>query len=552
MKRHSAAPPNRPAVAAVLAAALLLALLPAPSRPVGATAQTGGDDGGRYENGEFGYAIGWGAGWEEDEEAGRRAPDLDVLVLREGDATLSLLGIRTDDDPEATLRDLLEQFSSFPGVSSGTSVVFEPDGDVPLSLITHLRRGTLSGGMVQVHTVDEGEVLLGVVIEAPIDGFDGAAESARRTVTLNGDRFIEAPPVALGGDRSEAAGRSANPSLGLDTEAGTFTSPEFAYTVAWDPDVWLVREIGQGPFLGGAGGFREFLYLAVYDSFARLDFDAFVNPFEGGLGECVEAVMDEANRGTEDPEPLTDPETGNVIAGEDDGVAFAAVAVTVPEAEPSEAERVAYVECRPLGGGGVLAITYTGLRETYFEGERALAQAVLDTLVLAEDGGEGRGEADATPAREAEPDAGPPEGVPGAARDAAADPDGPDDEARARTEHGVSRGLHATGEHGPSTRGLARRYSPSTAWAPATTTGSRSVSSSPTRARTAAHAGSVARPHAAPLVAAPPAPLERPSARRAALSARTARRTHAGDGAASCPMPEELSRLPGGLVVRRA
>lgn len=176
-------------------------------------------------------------------------------------------------------------------------------------------------------------------------------------------------------------GRDAEPtdepaSDGENVDGNTYTSPTFGYRLEWDDEAWDVEDEGQDLYAEG----RDTIQLFETDRTSYLIVEGFEG-YDGDPDACLEGSVDEV--GGEDLEPLED-EDGEVIAGAEDGRAFAAYSFTTPT-DDEVSERVAYVECQTLDEGeSVVVFTHVAAADTYFDGDREAATELIESLRPAE------------------------------------------------------------------------------------------------------------------------------------------------------------------------
>ena len=178
----------------------------------------------------------------------------------------------------------------------------------------------------------------------------------------------------------EIADEAPDPTAGID--GNTYVSPTYGYTLEWDEDVWtpdfeLQREADRDVLVLARVGTGDYVYFEAYDA------------YDGDPETCLEGSVDEAfsdaeaDESIEDIEPYEDA-NGDVVAGETDGVAFAAYTLTLVLDEDSGVDLAAYFECRTLvEDEAVLAVSMVTDPATY-EDARDDLDDLLSTLDLSD------------------------------------------------------------------------------------------------------------------------------------------------------------------------
>ena len=177
-----------------------------------------------------------------------------------------------------------------------------------------------------------------------------------------------------------------------DEDAGSYVSPTFGYTLAWDPDAWTVEDerepTGQST--------RDFLRLATNDA----DRDGLVTGIifiEGtdqdwsDPDDCVRTLAREIDVRPSRDESIEDPETGEpyVISGPDRS---AAAYIRVSEDDEGDtSEQAAMFECRadPASDLIVAFTNVSAYTTSYFDDAYPAFAALIDGLTLP--GGEANG-----------------------------------------------------------------------------------------------------------------------------------------------------------------
>jgi hypothetical protein len=351
------------------------------------TPEEAGVDDDTYTSPTFGYSL----EWDEDEwevEDATSEDDVDTLVLSNGVSTLTITGL---EDFDGDLADCLEETAA--ELEDGRDVEsFEPalnaDGD-PIEIDDDDRVGavylaTVDGDevayQVECRTLVEDEAVIQIVQVVPADDFDDEIAPVAEvldTLTLEGEEPEEEEEEETP-EPEEEEEETPDPEDEL-AEAGvdgnSYVSPQFGYSLEWDPDVWQVD--GASSDLGfddlGLLGQRSFLEISGTDGFA----DAFV---------CFDNVVsffseDSEAFTVEDFEPFED-EDGEVVEGEEDDRVFGAFLATLVEENGFENEIVYYVECRTLVEGESVIVIIQIVDPQAYDAEAERRDEVLDTIEL--------------------------------------------------------------------------------------------------------------------------------------------------------------------------
>ncbi|MBA2754973.1 MAG: hypothetical protein H0U40_11010 [Chloroflexia bacterium] len=221
---------------------------------------------------------------------------------------------------------------------------------------------------------------------AAADEDDGGRDEDDETATAEAEETEAAEAEETEAAEDEDPGGTAD-ETGVDGDA--YESPTFGYTLEWDEDLWTVNEerteVGDRDVLTLDYADGGFLFIEGYED------------YDGDPADCLVGSADEilGTDEVEDVEPLED-DGGDVIEGEDGGVAFAAYSLLL-----GEEDAIAYFDCRTLvEDEAVLAFS---LIVAGAAGEDAIADLadLQDTLELADEGGSVSDD-DATQTAEAE------------------------------------------------------------------------------------------------------------------------------------------------------
>lgn len=192
---------------------------------------------------------------------------------------------------------------------------------------------------------------------------------------------------------------SAVPSAGAqsDEDAGSYVSPTFGYTLAWDPDAWTVEDerepTGQST--------RDFLRLATNDAdreglVSGIVFIEGTDQDWSDPDDCVRTLAREIDVRPSRDEPIEDPQTGDPyeISGPDRS---AAAYIRIFEDENGdETEQGAMFECRadPVSDLIVAFTNVSTYTTTYFDDAYPAFATLIDGLTLPGGEADGPGKGD--------------------------------------------------------------------------------------------------------------------------------------------------------------
>ena len=281
-----------------------------------------------------------------DRIASLRNPDLpngDEEGSRDG-----LSALVSETTVEVAIEDLIEDDSIIAITREGESGV-DACGAIG-GLLT--RRDVLT---IQISEVDDSGVW-GIAVLFPNDDDDNTTDVQ----------------LYLGGTGLEAAAPepTEEPTTDEPVEFETYESPNYGYSLRYDPEVWTVAneptttEDGTDLFSLQAG------FTTVYFEGVATSIDA---------QRCVEVLSDAqtSDASVLDFAPLED-ENGDPIAGGNSNDAFAAYDLTIESDDGSEVQQAYYVRCIVLvPGESVLGIRQYSATELY-----PLAAILRDTLLL--------------------------------------------------------------------------------------------------------------------------------------------------------------------------
>lgn len=237
---------------------------------------------------------------------------------------------------------------------------------------------TTSGGESPTATPDDADAT-----ETPEDEPTETAIE-EETSTPEDEDLTETPeddePTATP-DETEVSGEIPDLNAGIDGD--TYESPTYGFSVEWDEDVWAVnvdsrRDADRDTLVLDLVELSGYVYVEAYEA------------YDGDPANCLAGASDELldDPDVDDVEPYEDND-GDVVEGEDGGVAFAAYTFDFDGTAAA-----AYIECRTLvEDDAVLAVSLVTVDDDFADGIGELAD-LLDTLDL--------GDVRATPTEEAD------------------------------------------------------------------------------------------------------------------------------------------------------
>jgi hypothetical protein len=365
---------KRMCVAIVRAAtALLLAvMLSGGGLAAGRASQVSGDS---YVSPTYGYSISWNAEfWTVSNESSSDGVDSLVLRLGDGVGNFYLTGLPAAQDPADCLAAIASgraESGDYPGYGEvrgretpeagpggagalfGYTLVTQSGDEIPL--VQYLECRTLIPGeallLITLEVIDEASLYeaalvlydeLIATLRLP-GGSQGEDEGEDETEVDDEDE--DEQPDEEEDDRTTPRGES-----GVD--GNVYTSPNFGYTISWDPAVWQVTdetyEDGSDYFeVTTVGGTSIVSFIAVEGyggdaSLCRDDANALLGETEG-----ITAFT---------PTPHVD--TGEPLIGGDGALAFAIFDITFSD-ESGTFQARSYLQCRTLvAGRAVLALIW--------------------------------------------------------------------------------------------------------------------------------------------------------------------------------------------------
>jgi len=166
-----------------------------------------------------------------------------------------------------------------------------------------------------------------------------------------------------------------------NVDGNIYTSPTYGYELEWDEDVWEIDEETSNR--------RDSLVLIETDNTSLVYLEGY-DAYDGDPSDCLEGSAAEIleSDSVSDVEPMED-EDGEEIAGEEDGVVFAAYTYVYEPQDGDPQDRASYFTCQTLvEDEAVLAFSFVGVLDEQ-EDDLPLWLDLMDGLTLP--GGDSRG-----------------------------------------------------------------------------------------------------------------------------------------------------------------
>lgn len=400
----------------LLAIAMLISSL-AMLSPAGVSAAQ--DDSGlidptSYQSPQFGYSLTWAAPWETRERDVITNPGgFDTITLRGDEGMVRISGRSDAYDPLTFLQDTI----AIQLASGGEIINQDTTGDVPTAELQ------VSGDRMRLEVLslpDAGAIVL-VSLRADETDYEASIASAQENIQLNGSPLFgagQAGPPATQAPATEAAptdvpATEAPPVLptevpatepppteaipteipatepdqpastpeapGSGIEGNSYTSPNFGFSISWDPNVWIVPTDAE---------YSEDDYDSLYlDSETGAIFVTAWKQYNGNADTCLlgEVTYYREQEGIDDWQVAVDAE-GNELTGSTESSAWGVYTNTYtnpdddPNAEPIEF--VDYVECQSLGDGESVVVFHSfALRDDYNQ-HIGNVLAIVDSLEI--------------------------------------------------------------------------------------------------------------------------------------------------------------------------
>lgn len=326
-----------------------------------------GVDDDTYESPTWGYTLEWDDRDWEVVDATSDEDDGDLLVLTSEVSTLYIAGIAEYDGDE---RECSVDVGEVVASPDAFDLYPSESGDRDLDPEDY-------SYLIDCREIVAAEAVLLIVHVFPADDLGTevvAVEAVIETLVLQDDDERdrdEEEDDEDGDDPDEDQDEDEDfADAGVDGES--YTSPEFGYSLEWDPDIWEVTN---------AVTRRDSDTLNLVSDDSSLIISGIADL--GDPDECLEGAVDfySTQDGIEDWE-LFEDDDGDPIEGETRRRAFAAYLHTFIDEDGDDSELVNYIECRPLDDDGAnLVISHLTTPRAY-DDESDLRADILDTLEI--------------------------------------------------------------------------------------------------------------------------------------------------------------------------
>lgn len=374
-----------------------------------------------YQSPQFGYGVTWNQPWGTEERAVITNPGgFDTITLRSSEGTVRISGRSDDYNPLTFLQDTV----AIQLASGGEMINQDTTGTVPTAEL-------LIGGdkmRIDVVSLPEAGAVVLTSVRANEANFDITFASAQENIQLNDTALFnwaalatEAPAEAQVTEEAPPADPSVNqtpegttvveapsePSesvepvstievLGSGIEGNEYTSPNFGFSVSWDPQVWSLPEEAEYSE-------PDYDWLTLNSETGPLWVTGW-NAYNGDANTCLLGEMTYYNDpayGVSEWAPAVDAD-GNELTGETENSAWGVYTniytdPSDPAAQPQNF--VDYIECVSLGDGESVVIFYSYSTREDYNDHIGKVLAVVETLELPT----GVDEPVLTPATEAPP-----------------------------------------------------------------------------------------------------------------------------------------------------
>jgi len=389
----------RPALAIAMLLVSLAMLVP--TAAAAAQNDRGLIDDSSYQSPQFGYGVTWAEPWStNDRDVITNPGGFDTIAVRGDGGTVRISGRADSYGPLTFLQDTI----AIQLASGGDLINQDTTGVVPTA---ELLVGNDRMRIDVLSLPDAGAIVL-VSLRANQADFDASFASAGENIQLDGGALFdasagpmdtpEAPPVGepdtdapdppaatppADGPGSQDATPPAEPQMvmGSGVEGNTYTSPNFGFSVSWDPAIWSAPEDGEFSEPGydtvtleSAAGPIWLSGVEAYNGSAStclLGEITYYNDPEFGITEWQVAVDAEGNELTGETETSAWGVFTNVYTFPDD-----------PTAEPVPS--VDYIECHGLGDGESVVIFYSFAERDAYNEHIGNVLAVVESLELAD------------------------------------------------------------------------------------------------------------------------------------------------------------------------
>ncbi len=373
-----------------------------------ATAQTRTDTAFSSTHGELGsWSVAWDSDdWTKNEDAAE-GTEIDLILERDG-TFVHFYEVVDAADAATCLADIVPFVEGEIGLTDSEPLL-DDDGE-PVGLVTDINSRevrTVSGevggddfdgfGYSSCWEIEAGEtaifataVTTAAAAEDDLPLLDDLFAEVRTYVDgeeITGDATGDATPEPANRDEDATA-------TGADEDAGTYVSPTFGFSTAWDPDAWTVERES----VSEDGADRDLIRLDETDGSSILFFEGGTT-WDGDLDECLTQLLTDLDVDPDEAEPLEDPETGDAFAIDDDDRLAAGYLGTLTRDNDDEIVSVVYVvACERLDDDLIVGVSHVSDEdERYFTEDYPLFEEILDNTAApgTDDAPDGTGTPDA-------------------------------------------------------------------------------------------------------------------------------------------------------------
>lgn len=402
----------RPALAAIMLVTMLLVSIGASA----AQNDRGLIDDSSYQSPQFGYSVTWAEPWStNDRDVITNPGGFDTITLRGDGGTVRISGREDSYDPLTFLQDTI----AIQLASGGDLINQDTTGAVPTA---ELLFGNDKMQIDVLSLPDAGAIVL-VSLRADQADYDAAVASAGENIQLEGSALFDASAGQMDSPGAPSVGESdaddpegqdpSTPADGLESPAATppadlpdlqvatppaepdepqavmgsgidgntYTSPNFGFSVSWDPAIWSAAADDE---------FSEPGYDTItIDSAAGPIWLSGVEAYNGSASTCLLGEVTYYNDpefGITDWQVAVDAE-GNELTGETETSAWGVYTNTYTDPEnPNEdpLPYVDYIECHSLGDGESVVVFYSFSERDAYNEHIGNVLAVVESLELAD------------------------------------------------------------------------------------------------------------------------------------------------------------------------
>ncbi|HYH12311.1 MAG TPA: hypothetical protein VD789_08165, partial [Thermomicrobiales bacterium] len=372
-------------VRSIMVAAMLVASL-AVLVPPGASAQNdrGLIDETSYQSPQFGYSVTWTDPWEtRDRDVITNPGGFDTITLRSIDGTVRISGRSDDYNPLTFLQDTI----AIQIASGGEVINQDTTGAVPTAELL-IGRDKMR---IDVISIPEAGAVVLISLRADELDYDAVLASSRGSIQVNGSPVFDASARAETPTATETAAtetptatetatvESTQEVLGAGIEGDRYTSPNFGFSISWDPSVWSVpadAEYSEPDFdllrLESPTGPIVVMGWNAYGgdpASCLVGEQTYYSDPEAGISEWQVAVDADGNELTGESETNAWGVFTNVYINPDN-----------PEAEPIN--YVDYLECVSLGDGESVVIFHSYAVRDEYNDHIGNVLSLIETLEL--------------------------------------------------------------------------------------------------------------------------------------------------------------------------